>query len=90
MYFIIAFVVFTKVCNFFRTFHFFVVAPWTLVGTRGDSIKKPSEHGDISNILENAFGSHPAWPFLVENREGQGSNGVTTLNFFPVDNTISV
>jgi hypothetical protein len=56
------------------------------VGTRGDKVTDPRLHEDISNRLEELFAYNLIWSNLVVNKDGQGRNGLVTLNFFPVNN----
>lgn len=63
------------------------IPPILLVGTRKDKVRSPGDHQKISKILIDTFQTSAAWPFILENSEGEGTNGRTTLSFFPVDNT---
>ncbi|KAJ1434132.1 hypothetical protein B484DRAFT_429324 [Ochromonadaceae sp. CCMP2298] len=63
-------------------------APVAFVGTRKDTVSDPKQHGRISALLYTAFSSSVAWPYVLENDQGVGSNGCTTLCFYAVDNTL--
>jgi hypothetical protein len=54
-------------------------APIVFVGTRKDSIGKPSDHQKISVILHEAFHSSSAWSSVLWNKNGVGANGHTAL-----------
>ena len=69
-------------------------APFVLVGTHKDLVPTAQEHAEISELLYETFGTHPAWPYMIDN-SGTGLTGVdvhdanmqkTLLNFFPIDN----
>ncbi|KAJ1434190.1 hypothetical protein B484DRAFT_394161, partial [Ochromonadaceae sp. CCMP2298] len=64
-------------------------APVAFVGTRKDTVSDPKQHGRISALLYDTFSSSVAWPYVLENEHGVGSNGRTTLCFYAVDNTLS-
>jgi GTPase SAR1 family protein len=59
------------------------MAPIVIVGTHKDIVKSASDHAQISKILHDKFCSSVAWPFIVENEDGD--DGIS-LCFFPVDN----
>ncbi|KAJ1430248.1 hypothetical protein B484DRAFT_395990, partial [Ochromonadaceae sp. CCMP2298] len=63
-------------------------APVAFVGTRKDIVSDPKQHGRISALLYDTFSSSVAWPYVLENEHGVGSNGRTTLCFYAVDNTL--
>lgn len=58
------------------------------VGTHKDVISSAADHEKISNILHAEFYHSIAWAYLLSNEDGVGVRGTTTLNFFPVDNTL--
>ena len=60
---------------------------YILIGTHKDKVRDPGQHEEIHRILEARFENSPAWCYKIDYEEGQGSNGRTTLCFFPVDCT---
>ena len=61
-------------------------APFVLVGTHKDIVQSAQDHMQISKLLHDTFGSHPAWPKLQRNRTQTGGQK-NMLWFFPIDNT---
>ena len=61
-------------------------APVILIGTHRDKVPDPSDHHEISALLQREFGHHFAWPDILPNSEGQGKYGRENLAFFPVSN----
>ena len=61
-------------------------APFVLVGTHKDIVQSTQDHMQISKLLHDTFGSHPAWPKLQRNRTQTGGTK-NLLWFFPIDNT---
>jgi len=61
-------------------------APFVLVGTHKDMVQSAQDHMQISKLLHDTFGSHPAWPKLQRNRTQTGGQK-NMLWFFPIDNT---
>eukprot|EP01050_Picozoa_sp_SAG11_P037609 SAG11_NODE_14920_length_595_cov_0.812500_1_plen_154_part_10 len=62
-------------------------APFVLIGTHKDLVPSPHDHAQVSKILHETFGSHPAWPQLLRNRgldlSSNASGQKTLLWFFP-------
>ena len=59
-----------------------------LVGTHKDKVSSVNDHIAISILLNEAFGSSVAWPYVIKNVNGEGPSGRAILNFFAINNRI--
>eukprot|EP01047_Picozoa_sp_COSAG01_P047861 COSAG01_NODE_4611_length_4879_cov_9.632845_3_plen_851_part_01 len=65
-------------------------SPLVIVGTHKDLVPSAQDHRAISDLLDETFGTHPAWQSLQCNRETTADPSAggqkTLLWFFPLDN----
>jgi hypothetical protein len=66
------------------------MATIAIVGTHKDEVSEPAQHEAMSLLLQERLRTTEAWTrgFVLRHDRAIGVRGLTSLNFFPVDNTL--